>query len=84
MKLENGLEMKTFEIGKTYAVRSICDYDCIYSFKILSRTAKQITVEVHGEIVKRGISVWEDVEQFKPFGSYSMAAIISADKEDWR
>lgn len=71
-----------FETGRTYSTRSICDHDCIYSFTILGRTAKQVTVKVRGSEVKRGLSVWNGVEQFKPFGSYSMAAIISADDRD--
>lgn len=71
-----------FEIGRTYSTRSICDHDCIYSFTILGRTAKQVTVKVRGSEVKRGLSIWNGVEQFKPFGNYSMAAIISADDRD--
>ena len=69
-----------FQVGSTYATRSICDYDCIYRFTILSRTAKTVTVDVHGKTVRRGLNVWNDVEQFKPFGTYSMCAIISADR----
>lgn len=73
--------MTQFEVGKTYATRSICDHDCIFAFTILSRTAKQVTVNVHGKTVKRGLSIYSGVEQFKPFGNYSMCAIISADKQ---
>ena len=73
--------MKTFEVGKTYATASLCNHECIYSFTILARTAKQVTVEVNDKIVRRGVYVYEDVEQFKPFGNYSMAAIIGADDE---
>ena len=73
---------KTFEIGRTYSTRSACDYDCVFSFTILARTAKSITTKVHGKTVRRGVNVWAGVEQFKPFGSYSMAAIISADKAE--
>jgi len=69
-----------FEVGKTYSTRSMCNWDCIYSFVILARTAKSVTVDVHGKTVRRGLSIYEGVEQFKPFGNYSMAAIISADK----
>jgi hypothetical protein len=69
-----------FEIGKTYATRSICDHDCIFSFTILARTAKQVTIKVHDKVVRRGLTEWNGVEQFKPFGNYSMCAIISADK----
>jgi hypothetical protein len=74
--------MTTFEIGKTYSTRSACDWNCIFSFTILARTAKSVTVEVHGKTVRRGLSICDGVEEFKPFGSYSMAAIISADKVD--
>lgn len=70
---------KQFVVGETYSTRSACDHECVFSFTILARTAKQITTEIRGETVKRGVSVYGDVEQFKPFGSYSMAAIISAD-----
>jgi hypothetical protein len=69
-----------FEAGKTYYAHAICDHDTIYSFEILRRTAKTVWVEVHGEVVKRRVSVDGGVESFMPFGSYSMAACISADR----
>jgi hypothetical protein len=69
-----------FQVGRTYFDRSACDHDCIFSFAILARTAKSVTVNVHGKTVRRGLSIWNGVEQFKPFGSYSMCAIIGADK----
>ena len=70
---------KQFQIGQTYATRSICDHDCIFSFVVLGRTAKTVTVTVHGKTVRRGLSIFDGVEQFKPFGNYSMCAIIGAD-----
>ena len=74
-----------FEVGKTYATRSICDNDCIFSITIVARTAKMVSIqEPHTsdvKIVRRGISVWNGVEQIKPFGNYSMCAIIGADDE---
>lgn len=75
--------MTKFQVGRTYATRSICDHDCIFSFVIRSRTAKTVTVDVHGKQVRRGLSTnWDgSAEAFKPFGNYSMCAIISADKE---
>jgi hypothetical protein len=73
--------MIKFEVGKTYYDRSICDYDCIFKFEILARTAKQVTISYHGKICKRGLQVRDGVEQFKPFGTYSMCAIVRADKE---
>jgi len=70
-----------FQVGRTYATRSMCDYDTIFAFKILGRTAQTVTIKVHNKTVRRGLSIYNGVEQFKPYGSYSMAAIISADKE---
>lgn len=75
--------MTKFQVGQTYATRSICDHDCIFSFTILARTEKTVTTKVHGKTVRRGLSTnWDGTaEAFKPFGNYSMAAIISADKQ---
>jgi hypothetical protein len=70
-----------FQVGKTYATRSICDHNCWFSFVILARTAKTVTVKVNGNIVRRGLSLYQGIEQFKPFGTYSMCAIIGADDE---
>ncbi len=73
--------MTQFQIGKTYATRSICDHDCIFSHEILARTAKTVTIKVHGKIVRRGLSSYQGVEQFKPYGNYSMCAVLQADRE---
>lgn len=69
-----------FQIGRTYYDRSICDHECIFSFTILARTAKTITTKVSGKIVKRGLSTYEGVEQFKPFGTYSMCSVVNASR----
>lgn len=71
---------QAFEVGKTYYDRSICDHECIFRFTIQARTAKSVTIEVYGKTVRRGLSIYEGVEQFKPFGTYSMCAIVRADK----
>jgi hypothetical protein len=71
-----------FQVGKTYATRSICDSDTWFSFKILARTAKTVTIPVHnGKTARRGIYIYEGVEQFRPYGSYSMCPIVGADDE---
>jgi hypothetical protein len=72
--------MTQFQVGKTYATRSIGDADCIFSFTVLARTAKQVTIHYNGSPVKRGVYVYDGVERFKPFGTYSMCPVISADK----
>ena len=71
--------MTKFEIGQTYATRSICDHDTWFRFTILARTAKTVTIKVNGNIVRRGLTDYDGVEQFKPYGSYSMCAVIGAD-----
>jgi hypothetical protein len=68
-----------FEIGKTYAERFASDWDSIAYFTIEARTDKTVTTKVHGKTVRRGIKVRNDVETFKPFGSYSMAMVVGAD-----
>lgn len=75
--------MKAFETGKTYSTRSICDTNCIITMKVLSRTAKTITALVDDEVKKLRISSklssYRNAETVLPWGSYSMAPMISAD-----
>jgi len=82
-KVEQAAPVKVaFEVGKTYTDRSIGDHNCIFSFTVVRRTAKFITLdEVQGDKNKRvGVQVWEGVETAKPFGTYSMCAVIRADR----
>lgn len=71
------MTLATFTPGKTYSTRSVCDHNCIFSITVKSRTAKTIKTEC-GKTLR--VSVWNDVEQVKPMGSYSMAPIVRADK----
>ena len=67
----------TFEAGKTYWTRSICDHDCIIEITVERRTAKTI-VTTGGKRLR--ISHYNGVEQVAPHGRYSMCAIIGADR----
>jgi hypothetical protein len=69
---------RQFKIGRTYSARSICDYDTIFRFKIVGRTAKTITIEQHGETRRRGVYLYDGVEHCKPYGTYSMCPVIDA------
>lgn len=72
-----------FEVGKTYQVRSLGDWDCIFSFEVLARTTKFVTLR-HGNAsgtLRVGVSVRDGVETAKPFGTYSMCATIRANQE---
>lgn len=68
---------KTFEAGKTYWTRSICDHDHIIRVSVVSRTAKTIKTD-KGKVLR--IATYNGVEQVKPWGSYSMAPIVGADR----
>jgi hypothetical protein len=77
-------KVKRFEVGKTYSDSHTGDSQLFEHFTIKARTNLTITTEVHGKIVKRRLYVYEGVEQFKPFGSYSMAMIVNANDSDRR
>lgn len=66
----------TFETGKTYSQRMICDHNCIVSITVAKRTAKFLTTT---EGKRLGISIRDDVEQVYPDGHYSMCTCIGAD-----
>ena len=69
--------MQTFQVGATYATRSICDHECVIRVTVASRTAKTIKT-TEGKTLR--ISEYDGVELVKPWGSYSMAPIVGADK----
>lgn len=73
----------TFQVGQSYSARSACDSDCIYTWTVTKRTAKFICVETkYGDAARVGVRVWDDVERAEPFGRYSFAPVIVADRPD--
>ena len=77
--------MLKFEVGNIYACRSICNYDCVWYFRVISRTKSTVTILKDGEknpVVKRinkQLSETLDAESVYPLGNYSMAPVLSAD-----
>ena len=69
--------MTKFETGKTYYTRSVADYDTIVRVTVAKRTDKTIVTAAGDRL---HVKIWNDVEQVKPWGSYSMAPIVSADR----
>lgn len=69
-----------FQVGKTYTTRSACDYDCIFSFTVVARTDKSITItgDLLDKPTRKKIRVYSDSESVMPYGSYSMAPVITA------
>ena len=72
-----------FEAGKSYWMRSVCDYKCIWNVKIISRTAKTVIIRVKGEREdkKCRIKIYENIERIKPVGVYSMSPVLTANNE---
>lgn len=75
--------MKRFIIKRTYFMRSVCDYNCIWNCKVINRTAKFVKLKVDGEkeIVRCKVFEYEGVEYCYPLGKYSMAPMLTAEKE---
>jgi len=70
--------MSMFKPATKYSTRSICDHNCIFEIKVVSRTAKTIKALFHGELKTYRVSIYDGVERIKPCGSYSMCPIITA------
>jgi len=72
----------TFEVGKTYWCTSIGDSECVYSIKVIRRTAKTLYVTDEGGKAKtlRIKADYDGHESVAPKGSYSMSPTISASK----
>lgn len=73
------MNIVAFEVGRTYSCRSICDHNCVWSFEIVSRTAKTVVLK-HGsaDFVRRRVRLWDGIEQVDPFGRFSMSPVLSA------
>lgn len=76
--------MKKFEVGTTYSMRSACDHNCVWTYTVAARTAQTITITDGKKVQKcrisKAISEFRGAETVYPFGQYSMAPTLSADK----
>ena len=73
--------MRKFEIGKTYSMRSACDHECIWTYTVIDRTAKTITITDGKKTRKCRISKASEIfgaEVIYPLGQYSMAPVLRA------
>lgn len=75
-------ELQTFQVGTTYTCRSMCNYDTIFSYRVVKRTAKFITVQDAWDTRRVGVKVRDDVEYALPDGLYSMCPVIYANRTD--
>lgn len=73
-KSEN--EYKKFEVGRTYATRSVCNSECIFKITIIKRTEKTVTIDEGNGKTKR-CKIYTDMrnaEAIYPYGIYSRGA----------
>lgn len=68
----------TFEIGKTYTTRMICDADLILTMEVVKRTEKTVTCLYQGKVRSYRVHLYNGVESFYPDGRYSMASVFTA------
>jgi hypothetical protein len=70
---------KKFQIGQEVSARSACDYDCVFRFTVIKRTAKTVTVKYYNELKTIKVRVWSDGGEYcYPLGTYSMAPAVFA------
>ena len=81
-KTQEDRKMTRFEIGREYSCRSICDHECVWTYKVIDRTAQTITVTDGKEAKKlriiKKLSEYRGTESVYPSGKYSMCPILSA------
>ena len=71
---------KTFEVGNTYSARSACDHTAVWTWTVVKRSAKFLTLEASdGKNVRVGVKVSNGAEWALPMGSFSMAPVIRAE-----
>ena len=74
---------KQFKVGKSYSMRSACDYNCVWTYKVVKRTActvilkdeygKKITCRINKKLTE-----FSKAECVLPLGSFSMNPILRA------
>ena len=74
--------IKGFVVGRTYFTTSVCDHNCVYTYKVVKRTAKTVTLQDDcGKITRRKVNSHRDgLETVYPEGVYSMCPVLSSDK----
>jgi len=73
LKLRKMENLNTILAGSTLVARSICDSNCIWTAKVLTRKGSFITALIDGEIVRKKVKIFRGEEYALLLGSYSMA-----------
>ena len=73
--------IKKFEVGKNYSV-SPCGSECIFTFKIVKRTIKNVWI-TGGRVFagRKLITIHENSETINSLGVYSMSPVLRAGED---
>ena len=63
----------TFEIGKIYTARFDSNYDHVVEATIVKKTAKFITVSIHGKVTRHKLNNYDNKESFSCTSLYYTA-----------
>jgi hypothetical protein len=70
----NETMVHTINTGATITARSIGDWDCIFTAKVLERKGQFATIKIQGEVVRKKVQKdSEGNEYIMALGTYSMA-----------
>ena len=82
---------KEFQVGKVYGMKSPCDQDCVWYYKVVGRSKCTVTLVQMDRTTKkpRGIKMhyrinsqlsgFYGAEACRPLGSYSMCPTLTAE-----
>ncbi len=73
--------MMKFEINENYLARSVCDSNCNFTIKVLSRTDKTITYMYEGNKRRSKIQFDNENNEFIVPDNYSMAPVFRAGRK---
>ena len=72
------MSIQQFNIGDQVACRSLCDYDCIFRFTVISRSKKFVTLQYFNQTKRVVIRQDSDSEYCYPLGTSSMSPLLRA------
>lgn len=82
--------IKKFKVGKKYSMRSACNHDCVWTYKVISRTDGTVVLQQLNKDgkptgdkarfrINKKLTEYLGAECVKPLGTYSMAPILIAE-----
>lgn len=82
--------IKKFKVGKKYLMRSACNQDCVWTYKVISRTEETVVLQQLNKDgkptgdkarfrINKKLTEYLGAESVKPLGTYSMAPTLKAE-----